>query len=245
MNKFKQLLASNNVMSSITISGIIATTLSGILATPEAYLKIKTKEKELDRHLTKKEIAKTVWKNYIPTVLTGTITLSSVIINNKNSVDKYTALATVYNLNNSYLKDYEKEVKNTIGKEASDSIRNKVLNSQREKREGNEISRDICKTGNGNVLLYDSLSGRYFYSSILSVEKAVNRLYRRATGELTVTLNDLYDELNIEPIKIGDQLGWSYNDQIECKFGSMIIDDDTPCIVVDFTRPRALEKLSW
>ena len=50
-----------------------------------------------------------------------------------------------------------------------------------------------------------------------------------------VSLNDLYDELDLDHTKVGDELGWKIDDGlIELYFSSQLADDGTPCIVMDY-----------
>ena len=51
-----------------------------------------------------------------------------------------------------------------------------------------------------------------------------------------VSLNDLYDELGMEPTKIGEDLGWNiFTDRlIDISFSSQLADDGTPCLVMDY-----------
>ena len=58
--------------------------------------------------------------------------------------------------------------------------------------------------------------------------------------EMYISLNELYDELDINHIEIGDDLGWNIDrGLIDIDFSSQIADDGTPCIVLDFSiEPR-------
>ena len=50
-----------------------------------------------------------------------------------------------------------------------------------------------------------------------------------------VSLNDLYDELNLEHVGIGDDMGWNVarvgRDLIRPRISSQIADDGRPCAV--------------
>ena len=76
-------------------------------------------------------------------------------------------------------------------------------------------------TDKGNTLCFDSLSGRYFKSDIDKIKRAVNNLNRELTYDMYVSLNDFYDELDLDHTKIGDELGWNLDDGlIDVYFGS-------------------------
>ena len=92
----------------------------------------------------------------------------------------------------------------------------------------------------GNTLCFDPISGRYFKSDIDHIKRSVNELNRRMLTEMYISLNELYDELDINHIEIGDDLGWNIDrGLIDIDFSSQIADDGTPCIVLDFSiEPR-------
>ena len=96
---------------------------------------------------------------------------------------------------------------------------------------------DVIVTGNGTTLCFDAVSGRYFQSSMQKIESAKNKINERMLCENYVSLNDLYDELGMEPTKIGEDLGWNiFTDRlIDISFSSQLADDGTPCLVMDYS----------
>ena len=48
-------------------------------------------------------------------------------------------------------------------------------------------------------------------------------------------LNEFYDEIRLDHISIGDDLGWNIErGMIDLSFSSLVADDGTPCLVVDY-----------
>ena len=94
---------------------------------------------------------------------------------------------------------------------------------------------EIIFVGDGETLCYDVLSGRYFKSKIDKIKKAENDLNRRMRDEMYISLNDFYYEVGLEPIKLGDDLGWNIdNGYIDLRFSSQLATDGTPCLVIDY-----------
>jgi hypothetical protein len=49
-----------------------------------------------------------------------------------------------------------------------------------------------------------------------------------------VSLNEFYDEIDLDPTPLGENVGWNVNrGLIDIHFGSQIADDGRPCIVID------------
>lgn len=50
-----------------------------------------------------------------------------------------------------------------------------------------------------------------------------------------VSLNDFYDAIGLNPIKIGDDLGWNANRAlIDLNPSAQLAEDGTPCMVINF-----------
>ena len=72
-------------------------------------------------------------------------------------------------------------------------------------------------------------------SDIDKLKKAENELNRQMRDEMYISLNDFYYEVGLEPIKLGDDLGWNIdNGYIDLRFSSQLATDGTPCLVIDY-----------
>ena len=86
-------------------------------------------------------------------------------------------------------------------------------------------------------LCYDALSGRYFWSSKIKIDKAANVINYRLQSENTLALNEFYDELGLPPIELGDILGWNratMHDILDISYSSHITDDDRTALVMEY-----------
>ena len=51
-----------------------------------------------------------------------------------------------------------------------------------------------------------------------------------------VSLNDFYDELGLDHIDVGDDLGWKVDQgKLDVDFGSQIASDGRPCITIEYS----------
>jgi hypothetical protein len=77
-----------------------------------------------------------------------------------------------------------------------------------------------------------------------TIEAALNKMTRRLMTENFISLNEVYSELGLEGIKLGDEQGWHVDwGQIEPNFSSQIAEDCRPCLVIDFeVQPRYCDR---
>lgn len=230
---------SPEILTGIGITGMIATTVMAVRATPKALLLVEDKKKEVkEDKLTPIETVKAVWICYIPAVITGTVSIACLIGANSVNARRNAALATAYTLSESALKEYQEKVVETIGEKKEQSVRDAIA---KDKLEQNPVvNREVIITKKGDTLCFDVVSGRYFKSDIEGLKKAVNELNRRMRDEMYISLNEFYYEIGLERISIGDDLGWNIdNGYIEPSFSSQLSDDGTPCLVIGYSvEPR-------
>ncbi len=225
---------SPEILTGIGIAGMITTTVMAVRATPKALILIEEKKNELEvNELTPKETIQTAWACYIPAAVTGTVSIACLIGASSVNMRRRAALATAYTLSESALKEYQEKVVETIGEKKEQAVRDAVA---KDKIEKNPVtSREVIITERGNTLCYDAVSGRYFKSDIDKLKKAANELNRQMRDEMYISLNDFYYEIGLNPISIGDEIGWNIDQgYIDLSFSSQLADDGTPCIVIEY-----------
>ena len=62
----------------------------------------------------------------------------------------------------------------------------------------------------------------------------MNILNRRILSENYCSVNDYYEALGLDPIDVGEELGWNTDDgMIELHYSSQLTVDNQPCVVLD------------
>lgn len=237
---------SPEILTGIGIAGMISTTILAVRATPKALMLIENKKREKkfngeEPELTKIETVKTAWKPYLPAAITGTASIACLVGASSVSLRRNAALAAAYALSESTLADYKDKVVETFGEKKAQTVTDAIA---KDKIENDPVtSKEIIVTEKGETLCYDSLSGRYFKSSIDQIDRCVNILNERLLFDMYISLNEFYDEIGLDEIKIGEKLGWTVNPDssdkglIQMNYSSQIATDGTPCIVVGFVNP--------
>ena len=224
------------ILTGIGIAGMVTTTILAVKATPKAVLLLNDRKDELEiKKLPVIEVVKTTWKCYIPAAVICSASIACLIGSSSVNLKRNAALATAYKLSETALAEYRDAVIETIGEKKERTVRDKVAEERIKK---NPVTKsDVIVTGSGTTLCFDAISGRYFQSSMQKIESAKNKINERMLCENYVSLNDLYDELGMEPTKIGEDLGWNiFTDRlIDISFSSQLADDGTPCLVMDYS----------
>lgn len=226
---------SPEILTGIGVAGMIATTIMAVKATPKAIELINEKEIELSvDKLTAAETVKTVWKCYIPTVVTGITSIACVVGASSVNARRNAALATAYTLSETALREYKEKVVEAIGEKKEQSVRDAIAKDKMEKHPVND--KEIIMTDKGDTLCFDVISGRYFKSDIDKLRRAENELNRQLLEDGSVSLNDLYDAIGLDDIRIGYDLGWDTRQGlVTLSFSSQLASDGTPCLVLDFS----------
>ena len=246
---------SPEILTGIGIAGMITTTFLAVRATPKALELIEEKKDELNnkkieerldkngdlrdyKEITKlkfPDLFKATWKCYIPATVTSVASIACLVGASSVHIKRNAVLATAYQLSETALTEYKEKVIETIGEKKEEVIRDKVNKDRIEK---NPVSKNnVIITDKGNTLCYDHMSGRYFKSDIDKINKAVNVINNRILHDFYASLNDLYSELGLYTVSLGDKLGWNSDmGLIEVEFSSQLADDGTPCLVMDFNK---------
>ncbi len=244
---------SPDILIGIGITGMITTTIMAVRATPKAcrlienakYVRAISEDKDgVIRDFTAIDYVKTAGYCYIPSVITGCLSIACFLGARSVNLRRNTALATAYTLSESALREYKQKVIQTIGEKKEEAIRDSIA---KDKIDRDPVSnREVFITDKGDTLCYDPISGRYFETDIDKLRKAENDLNRRMRDEMFISLNDFYYEIGLKTTSKGDDLGWNIDKgYIELKFSSQLSDDGRPCLVVDYLVAPIYEYNKW
>ena len=226
---------SPEILTGIGIAGMVTTTILAVKATPKAIKLIEAEKqaKHVDA-LSPVDTVKTVWKCYVPAVMTGVSSIACLIGSNAINAKRNAALTTVYTLSEMARNEYKEKVIETIGEKKERTIKEKV-DAERIKRDP-VSKKEVIITEKGTTLCYDHVFGRYFKSDIDIINRAMNKINREIVINMYASLNDFYAELGLSPVEMGYDLGWNIDDgTIEIEPSSQLADDGTPCLVIDYS----------
>lgn len=177
-----------------------------------------------------KAVIPVIW----PSLLVGGMSIGLAVASCRISLKRTAAITTAYSISEAKLAEYQKKVIEKLGENKEKKIRDEIAKDRVENNPPPELNNEIVLPEN-KFLCYDSMSGRYFKSSRDELEKAQNELNRRLINENYISLNELYEEIGLTPIELGEDVGFNVgNDLIDMEFSSILTDNGTPCLVLDY-----------
>lgn len=207
---------SPTILTFLGVSGLVTTIGLTIKATHEVDKKVVGRT-EVDL-----ATVKFIAKQYLPVVLVAGGSIACIIGSNSINAKRNLALVGAYKLSEETLKKYPEKIREVISGP-------KVDNKQTKKSEKMVIF------GTGDVDCYDQASGRYFRASLQEINTAVANANAKLWSGQDVSINDIYDEVGLAQINMGDDVGWrAGGDIIEANNWSMISEDGRPVLVVAF-----------
>lgn len=237
---------SPEILTGLGIAGMLTTVVLAVKVTPKAVKLVENKKtEEQTEKLGALKTVKTAWKCYIPAAVICVSSVACIVGASSASVRRNAALATAYSISETALREYKDKVVEVVGEKKEQAIRDAVAKDKLE--ENTPAENSVIFTGKGETLCYDSLSGRYFKSDVDKIKKAENVINHRMLSEMYVSLNELYYELGLEGVKLGDMLGWHVDKGcFDIGFSSQLTPDNTPCLVLNYSiAPRYDYDVPW
>ena len=232
---------SRNAPSLLTATatvGVVTTAVLSGKAALRADAILREHEQLHEIALTGEEKFRLVWKEFIPPVAMVCATIGAVIGANTVSSRRAAALMSAYSLTEKAFSDYKDKVVEHLGASKDRAVVDKV--AERIASEGPGEAK-IILTGNGEVLFYESITGRYFMASLDKIRKAENEANYQAIHEMTVSQNEFFRLINLPTTPIGDEFGWDLTRKLELQISTMTSEDERPCFVIGYRHwPSAL-----
>lgn len=241
---------SPTILAGLAIAGVVATTISAVRVTPKAMEVLDAERKARKANgntdpFTKSEVFRLTWRLYIPALAIGGATITCIAFSNTINTKRITALAGVYTITETAAREYQEKVAELLGEKKDQLVRDGLAKDHITAAPSENAQ--IIITGKGETLCYDTISGRYFKSDIEELRRVVNVLNQRLIHQNTVSLNELYSELNLDHVKMGDDMGWVSDNLIEFRFSSQLTrEGGQPCLVLDYRIDPTMEPFrTW
>jgi hypothetical protein len=240
-NTTKAILAKNGpaILTGLAAGGLILDVVLTAKASTKAekLLEERRKKQNVDK-LTFKETIKTVWKPYLPVIITTGATLTCMILSCTEQNRKNAALLAAYKLSETAFSEYKSQVIENIGEKKEQAI---LEETAKKSIISNPVStaQQIYMTGNGNYLCQESYTKRYFRSDIDSIKSAFLELNTELCNEGIVSLNYLFEALGLPECDAGNDVGWKKDgigDRVELLTTYEGSELGEPCLVIGYLK---------
>lgn len=209
---------SPTLLSAIAVAGVAGTAYYTLKASFAAAKVISDKEtmervhgQGVDR--TPQEKALLVWKLYIPAAGVGAATIGCIVASNRIQVRRLAAMAAAYGVLSGDFDEYRAKALEMLGDKKGKALDDKVAE---QKMVANPPPADVPLEGDEQwFCLLPTM--KYFKSTRAKVDKAQNDLNYHLLhgGDMCADMNAAYAFLNQESTHVGDQLGWTSEQQVE------------------------------
>ena len=220
-----------DILTATACIGVGATAVMCGKNTLTAHDILKAYDEENPDATTKDRVLKAA-PAYIPTIILATATIACIIGARTTSAKQTAALASAYTIATEAAARYRDKVIEVVGEEKAKEVDEKIADEQLKAHPLSEQQPIIV--GTGKVLCFDSLSSRYFMSDMETLRKVQNDMNRIILDDMYASLNDFYYRIGLDPMNLGEELGWTIDSLIDLKFTSRLSDDGQPCLVVNY-----------
>lgn len=227
------------ILTGLGIAGFVTTVVMAVKSTPmalhviEAEKEFRREEEKDETPLTPQEIVELTWKFYAPATLMGVASITCVLASHHISRRRNAAIASLFSITENALREYQSKVVAEIGEKKEQKIQAEISQDHLDRNPPSEAT--LVVTSSGDSLVYDDFSGRYFRSSIEKIKQTVNEFNRELLLQDTMTLNEFYQELGLDTITMGDEMGWrAERGLVEVHFDAKIAKGGEPCAVMKF-----------
>lgn len=179
-----------------------------------------------------KERSKLTWKLYLPATVSGALTVASIVGANKISSRRAAAVAVAYSLSEHAFSEYKDKIIEKLGDKKERSFRDEIAQNRIDGYPPCEI--DVILTGDGDVLCFDSLTGRYFKSAMESLRKAQNDVNQIIIHDGYCSLTEFYNSVGLSQTVYSEEVGWTQDKLLELSFSTTMSDNNRPCIVLNY-----------
>lgn len=218
------------ILSIIGLGGII---VSSIFGTVKSMKDIAQAEKERRSKLTKTEIVKLCYKNYILTLAFTATTITCIAINEKINNDILNNTNNLLHKTENELSLFKSTAEGCLGKGMIDIYdQHSKSKMHSEVITGKEVSID-----NGSYLIFESESKKYFRSTIEDVKRCINL----ANSEMNtykdyISYTELLSMYGLNKTDISDYVGWNKErDKLILPiFTYDLAENGEPCCIISY-----------
>lgn len=234
------------ILTTIGVTGTLSTAFFAARATYRAAeiiiaAEAPTYERNADGTLnvfdtdpfTTKEKVGMVWHLYVPPLSVAAVTVTCIILANRIGTRRAAALATAYTVLDQGFTEYRDKIVEKIGESKERTARDEI--AQQKTTANPPGSSGIYVTNKGAHKAYDNFSGRWFETSMQQLLSAQNKInYILVSGDGYASVNQFYDRLGLPTVEVGEQFGWTSDNQLELMITTTVTDEDEPAFHIEF-----------
>lgn len=243
------------------IGGMLTSIVWAVKETPKALEAVEEKKKEVYKDkgadidssslaLTPKQTVQATWRYYVPSAIIFAVSTVCLIGGHRVSIKRNAALASMYALTETTLRQYKDAIAEHVEPEVKEKIEETVAQKQMQKAPD---PRDcyIYNLNPDGVLMMEPITGQMFRCDKETVRAAANDIKQDMLNDGfagTATLEDFLDKLELGiPSDVKSQIGWNIGGNCldDISFSAQIAANGDPCLVLKYDRPPIYNYDKW
>lgn len=178
------------------------------------------------------------WKQHIPVVFTGAVTIGCIVMGTRIGMRRTAAMAAAYSISERAFTEYREKVAEKLGEKKESAIRDEIA---QDKVSQNPMGPSVVLLGSGTTLFYEYFTGRYFVSDMATIKRAENEINSRCLRCEYATLAEFHTLIGQPPTQGAMDMGWDKNKLMEVEIHATLTDDrDKAAIVIQYNYLIAL-----
>lgn len=187
------------------------------------------------------DAAKVLGKRYLPTLVMAAGAIACVIFSQKASAVKYAAAMGMLSTTAGRYDRVRDKIRKVLGEEEAVGLDRDILKEEAEEKfcdlDMTLACGEIEDTGDGDILFWEPISSKYFYSSTRALQDALNKA-GHIRERKDISFNKLLALMGLEGVSNGNDIGWKKGENIiDFWFhnNDIEVDDDTrPLTIIDW-----------
>ena len=202
------------ILTGVAVGGNIAGTIMAVKATPKAMNDISEAKRKKGAELTKAEVVKACWKNYIPSGITIFAANFCGVMATRTGLKRNAALASAAVLAENTMREYQDKVVQVVGENQEKAIRDDIvkdkINTAMSKLP--EAPNGIPRLGEGHQLFFYVNHQLWFRSDVETVRRCIDEFNQALLGSAYgLDENELMWRMNLGSDGCGSMVGWNPN----------------------------------
>jgi hypothetical protein len=233
LNKTEKLVRENSssILTALGVSGTIGTAyLAGKASFKAAHI-LAEEERITTQRVETRDAIRYVWKLYIPTAVSGTMTVVCIIGAAKITSRRTAAITAAYSLSEKAFTEYKEKVIETLGEKKEQKVRDEIAAAQI--RDSPPQNSTVVLAGTGDVLCCEMWTGRYFSSDMETLRRSVNTINAKLISQNEATLSDFYYLIGVPQTSSSSYSGWTSDKMLELSFTSLL-HEGKPVLAFDY-----------
>lgn len=248
---------SPTILTGLAVVGLITTAVLAYKASPKMEKIVSKAKQDLSdtdpddketKRVVIKETVKAATPVMAPVAVMGIATTACIIGSNRISNKRVATLSAAYALAERSVKDLNDKMTEVLGEKKTRSIKDAISKDKLAAMTPVTDDEYITTGADGSTRCRDGFTGRPFWSNAQRIERAINKLSNDIRSEMFISLNQFYEEIGLDTIPNGDNIGWNIDDlrygTIPVSFTALLDEHSNPVLYIDDTSCITIEHVN-